>query len=248
MNMAHNAGLAVSLRPNSPPTPETIGKIRKLAPRSVPVYPICQFPDLPKRQMLMKITNLTDLKSKIYSCKVYLIRGDWNAIKDVNTLIDVGHDPAVVDRIRAIPTGVGKKPVEQVILTHGHFDHAALLPAIREALDPVVYAHSTLVGADCVLKDGQMLCCGDRTFEVIYTPGHSNDSICLYCQEDGALFVGDTPVVIRSGDGSYEEDFVRSLERLCRKDVRAIYFGHGDPLLDDCNARLRSSLRNVRKS
>ena len=191
---------------------------------------------------------MTDLKSMIYSCNVYLIRGDWNRIKDVNTLIDVGNDSAVIDRIRATPTGVGKKAIDQVILTHGHFDHAALLPAIREAFNPVVYAHSTFVEADRILEDWQTLRCGDRKFEVIRTPGHSSDSICLYCQEDGALFVGDSPVIITSTDGSYEENFIRALARICRKDVRAIYFGHGDPLLNDCNARLRSSLRNIRKS
>ena len=96
-------------------------------------------------------------------------------------------------------------------------------------------------------RDAQTLRCGDRMFEVIYTPGHSNDSICLYCQEDGVLFVGDTPVIIRSTDGSYEEVFIQALERLCRKDVKAVYFGHGEPLFDDCNARLRSSLRNVKE-
>ncbi len=59
----------------------------------------------------MRITNLTDLKSMIYSCNVYLIRGGWNAIEDMNTLIDVGNDPGVIERIRATPTGVGKRPV-----------------------------------------------------------------------------------------------------------------------------------------
>jgi len=196
----------------------------------------------------VRITNLTEPKSMIYSSNVYLIRGGWNAIEDVNTLIDVGNNPAVIEKIKATSTGVGKKPVKQVILTHGHFDHAALLPAIREAFQPVVYAHSAFVKADHVLEDGQTLRCGDRMFEVLYTPGHSNDSICLYCEEDGVLFVGDTPVVITSTDGSYEEDFVHALERLCRKDVKTIYFGHGDPLFDDCNACLRSSLRNVRES
>lgn len=191
---------------------------------------------------------MTEPKSMIYSSNVYLIRGDWNAIPDVNTLVDVGNDAAVIAKIKATPTGVGKRPVEQVILTHGHFDHAALLPFIREAFQPVAYAHSEFVKADHVLEDRQTLRCGDRMFEVIFTPGHSDDSICLYCEEDGVLFVGDTPVVIRSTDGAHEEDLVRALERLCRKDVKAIYFGHGNPLFDDCNAQLRSSLRNVEKS
>jgi glyoxylase-like metal-dependent hydrolase (beta-lactamase superfamily II) len=194
----------------------------------------------------MRIINLTDRRSMIYSSNVYLILGDWSAIEDVNTLIDVGNDPAIMGRIVLAPTGVGKKAVEQVILTHGHFDHAALLPTIRESFAPRVYAHSTFAGADVIARDGQTLRCGDRLFKVIYTPGHSDDSICLFCQADGVLFVGDTPVVIRSVDGTYEERFVRALERLCQLDVHAIYFGHGDPVMEGAQALLAESLRNVR--
>ena len=193
----------------------------------------------------MRITNLSDLESKTYSSNVYLIRGDWNRIEDVNTLIDVGNDPAVVERLGAASYGLGKSPVEQAVLTHAHFDHAAMLPAIREAFHPVVYAHRTFRGADRVLAHGDLLRCGDKTFETIHTPGHTNDSISLYCPQDGVLFVGDTPVLIMGADGSYEEGFIHALQCLCRRDVKAIYFGHGDPLLNDCNARLRCSLRNV---
>jgi len=196
----------------------------------------------------MRIMNLSDRRSKTYSSNVYLIRGDWNRIDDVNTLIDVGNDPAVIERLGATSYGLGKSPVEQVVLTHNHFDHVALLPAIRKVFDPVVYAHSTFVGADRLLAHGDLLRCGDRTLETIHTPGHSSDSICLYCREDGVLFVGDTPVLILSAEGSYEEDFVRGLECLCRRHITAIYFGHGDPLLDGCNARLYYSLRNVREA
>jgi glyoxylase-like metal-dependent hydrolase (beta-lactamase superfamily II) len=194
----------------------------------------------------MRISNLIQGKSMIYSSNVYLVLGDWSAIDDVNTLIDAGNDPGILERLTVAPTGVGKHSIEQVILTHGHFDHTALLPTLRELYQPVVYAHSAFVGADEVLRDGQVLHCGDRYFEVIHTPGHSDDSICLYCQTDGALFVGDTPVVIRSTDSTYEDRFVAALERLCRLDVRTIYFGHGDPLTTDAQAALRSSLRNVR--
>ena len=194
----------------------------------------------------MRISNLIQGKSMIYSSNVYLVLGDWSAIDDVNTLIDVGNDPGILERLTVAPTGVGKRSIEQVVITHGHFDHTALLPKIREVYQPVVYAHSAFVGADVVVKDGQVLHCGDRFFEVIYTPGHSDDSICLYCQTDGALFVGDTPVVIRSTDGTYEDRFVAALERLCRLDVRTIYFGPGDPLTINTHATLLDSLRNVR--
>ncbi len=182
----------------------------------------------------------------VYSSNVYLVLGDWSAIEDVNTLIDVGNDSAVLTEILRAPTGVGKKAVAQVICTHSHFDHTALLPAIRERYAPTVYGHPVCACVETPLRDGQTLRCGDRIFEVIFTPGHSEDSVCLYCQTDGVLFVGDTPVVIRTADGSHEKNFADALERLAQKDVRAIYFGHGDPILTNANQILRESLSNVR--
>lgn len=194
----------------------------------------------------MRIFNLIQPHSQIYSSNVHLILGHWSAIDDVNTLIDVGNDAAVLDQIARAPTGVGKKPIEQVLITHGHFDHTALLPQIRQHYQPVVHAHSAFIGADQLLRDGQVVRCGDCYFEVIHTPGHSDDSICLYCQTDGVLFVGDTPVIIRSTSGTHEDRFVAALERLCQLDVRTIYFGHGEPLTDNARATLHNSLRNVR--
>jgi glyoxylase-like metal-dependent hydrolase (beta-lactamase superfamily II) len=194
----------------------------------------------------MRISNLTCSKSMIYSSNVYLVLGDWSAIDDVNTLIDVGNDPAIFDKIAVAPTGVGKQAIEQVIFTHSHFDHTALLPQVRDRYAPLVYAHSAFASADQVLHDGQTLRCGDRVLEVMYTPGHSDDSICLYCQTDGVLFVGDTPVIIRSTDGTYEDRFVAALDRLCQLDVRVIYFGHGDPLTERPHEMLLNTLRNVR--
>ena len=86
----------------------------------------------------MRIINLINRTSMIYSSNVYLILGDWSAIEDINTLIDVGADPSVIEKINQSPTGVGKKPVEQVIFTHSHFDHTALLPTIRAQYQPIV--------------------------------------------------------------------------------------------------------------
>lgn len=196
----------------------------------------------------MRITNLFDRDSKIYSCNVYLIRGDWNAIADVNTLIDVGANPSAIDRIKDTPTGVGKKALQQVVLTHGHFDHTSLLPAIREAFQPMVYAHSQFSGADHVLTNNQTLRCGDRDFRVIYTPGHSNDSICLYCEQDGVLFSGDTPLVITSPGGTYTLEFVEILRYLSRLDIKIIYPGHGPAITGNAHSLIKGSLENARKS
>jgi glyoxylase-like metal-dependent hydrolase (beta-lactamase superfamily II) len=193
----------------------------------------------------MRIINLTSNEGMAYSSNVYLILGNWSEIKDVNTLVDVGNDPAVIDRIRIAPTGLGKKTVDQVILTHGHFDHTTLLPTVRDLFRPKVYAYSASTGADTVLTDGQTLRCGDRMFQIIHMPGHSEDSICLYCEEEGVLFAGDSPLIIRSVDSSYDERFVRTLEQLTRKKINTIYFGHGKPIYAGARDLLIQSLRNL---
>ncbi|CAG1000839.1 putative polyketide biosynthesis zinc-dependent hydrolase PksB [Methanosarcinales archaeon] len=195
----------------------------------------------------MKIQNLSG-GSTIYTSNVYLITGTWNAFNDVNTLIDVGRDPAIIEIINNASTGVGKKRIDQVILTHSHYDHANLLPRIRDIFNPQVFAFSpSLEGVDHLLKDGEVLKMGDRIFEIIYAPGHSNDSICIYCEEEQILFVGDTNIHIQCTDGSYEKRFVMALEKLRRMNVKRIYSGHGNPILNNCNEIIRTSLENVRK-
>ncbi|MGA2591466.1 MAG: MBL fold metallo-hydrolase [Bryobacteraceae bacterium] len=191
----------------------------------------------------MRIVILEN-SGEIYTSQVYLVLGSASRLEDVNTLVDVGQDPAILASIERAPTGVGKWPVEQVVLTHNHYDHTALLPRVREAFHPKVFAFSpNTAGVDGLLRDGDTIKMGDQYFEVIHTPGHSSDSICLYNRTEGVLFAGDTPLLIASPDGTYEAGFLAALEKLCARDVRAIYFGHGPPLMERCNERLRESQR-----
>jgi glyoxylase-like metal-dependent hydrolase (beta-lactamase superfamily II) len=184
-----------------------------------------------------------------YSCNVYLVLGDWSGLADVNTLVDVGRDPAVLDALAQAPTGVGKKPVEQVLLTHGHYDHAGLLQEVRRRYQPLVCAASGAVeNPDRTLADGDRLKAGDRTFEVLYAPGHSSDSICLYCREEGVLFAGDAPLLVQAQEAGYEPAHLEALRRISRWDVRTVYFGHGAPLREDCNTRLRTSLSLIERN
>jgi len=175
----------------------------------------------------MKIFNLTE-NSRLYTSNVFLILGAWNTIDDVNTLIDVGSDDSIVSRIEGINTGLGKKKIDQVILTHSHSDHAATLPAIMKAFNPRVYAYNShLRGVDRFLKDGDLLRIGEMQFEVIHTTIHSSDSICLFCKENGILFVGDTPIPndfqLQNSINSYPERLLENWEF-----VKTIYFGHGE--------------------
>ena len=189
----------------------------------------------------MRIVTLEN-SGRVYTCEVYLVLGGASRLDDVNTLVDVGQDPAILASIERAPTGVGKWAVEQVVLTHCHSDHCALLPRVREAFHPKVFAFSPNVdGVDRLLRDGDAIRMGDEDFEVIHTPGHSSDSICLYNARAGVLFAGDSPLLIESPEETYEAGFLAALDKLCARDVRWIYFGHGAPLAERCNERLRES-------
>lgn len=195
----------------------------------------------------MKVINLTK-DSNVYTSNVYLVTGDWNTLKDVNTLIDVGADSTIIGKINTASTGVGKKQIEQVILTHCHSDHTSLLKQIKEMYTPQVLAFSSnLEDVDLILYGGEIIEAGDRVFEVIHAPGHSSDSICLYCEEEETLFVGDSPVIINSVDGTYSESYIKVLESLCQKQISTIYFGHGKPLKQGCKEALLNSYKNVVK-
>lgn len=195
----------------------------------------------------MKVDNLT-LQSTVYTSNAYLVRGDWNKLSDINTLVDVGRDEAIMARIASSRTGVGKKRVERVVLTHTHYDHVSMLDRIKEVYGPIVFGYSRhFSGIDQTVDNGDILTLGDRDFEVIHCPAHSHDSICLYCHEDGVLFSGDTPIMITANDGTYDPAFIEILERLCDFHVKTIYFGHGKPCTMHCDKLLNLSLSNAKK-
>ncbi|MGC9998644.1 MAG: MBL fold metallo-hydrolase [Bryobacteraceae bacterium] len=191
----------------------------------------------------MRILTLEN-SGRVYTCEVYLVLGGASRLDDVNTLVDVGQDPAILASVERAPTGVGKWSVEQVVLTHCHSDHCALLPQVRGAFHPKVLAFCPNIdGVTGLLRDGDAVKMGDEVFEVIHTPGHSSDSVCFYNPTEGVLFAGDTPLLITSPAGTYETGFLAALEKLCARDIRRIYFGHGAALSERCNERLRESQR-----
>ena len=194
----------------------------------------------------MKITNLTR-DSKIYTSNAYFLLGDRKGIDDVNALIDVGRDPSIIEKIQQLDTGVGKKRVEKALLTHGHYDHVSLLPAIKDEFDSEVYAFHSFDGVSHLLRDGQTMKLADRWFEVIHAPGHTSDSVCLYCEQEAIIFSGDTSLIIPTTNGSYQEEFISVLERIARRNITTIYPGHGRPITNGVKQLICTSLDNARK-
>ncbi len=182
---------------------------------------------------------------KAYSCKAYLVLGSWNRLEDVNTLVDVGIDGFIIDEIERISTGCGKKSVDQVVLTHSHFDHAGGLPEVLRRYNPRIYAFNRNDYGGELIRAEQIIRMGDRNFCVIHAPSHSNDSVCLYCAEEKVLFSGDTSLRILSGDGSYDRAFTTLLGRLAGLDIELIYSGHDEPVTSNVGQMIRRTLKNV---
>ncbi len=180
-----------------------------------------------------------------YTCNAYLVLGSWNRIADKNTLIDVGYDAYITAEIDSINTGVGKKPVDQVVITHSHYDHTAGLPAIIEKYKPVVYGNLKSQYVDVVLNDGDTIMMGDNEFEVINVPTHSDDSILLYCRKEGILFSGDTTLTVRTSEGNYDQKFIDTLTYLSKSNIKTIYHGHDDPIIHEALNVIHNSIKRI---
>lgn len=81
--------------------------------------------------------------------------------------------------------------IELILVTHRHVDHvegAAWLAARSSA--PIRAFDPTLCADAPALTDGELVNAAGLTIEVLHTPGHTDDSICLTV--DGAVLTGDS--------------------------------------------------------
>lgn len=91
-----------------------------------------------------------------------------------------------------------------------------------------------------IIADGDVIDLGDRTFEVLHTPGHSVGEIVLWEKATGILFSGDMIY-----DGELIDDdvpaYVASMKRIYDLPVRVVHGGHY-PSFD--GERYRELIRN----
>lgn len=144
--------------------------------------------------------------------------------------------------------------LKYIYLTHCHADHIMGVNELRQKKGGKVLIHrngrnnlkervpiladyigipEVYLQEDSIVDEGDTLHIGDLKFEVIFTPGHTNDGTSLYCKEKGMLFSGDT--LFKGAWGRVDlptsnlDDIMNSIMKkiLTLPDETIVYPGHG---------------------
>jgi len=109
-----------------------------------------------------------------------------------------------------------------VIVTHHHFDHIGALKEVLENYQVNLYDYSNMKEGNNNIDDFQ--------FEVIYTKGHTDDSITIFFPKEKVMFVGDFIFKNSIGrtdlpSGNYNE-MLKSISKIKGYPDVTIYPGH----------------------
>ncbi len=140
--------------------------------------------------------------------------------KDKCLIIDPGDDEDfIISRIKELKA----KPVG-VIVTHHHSDHSKCAKSISDIYNIKIYSFNNLFEQEHFLDPFK--------FRVIYTPGHTSDSITLYFKDYGVMFTGD--FLFKDDIGRTDlptgnfNDMIKSIKKIKEYDDDiTIYPGHG---------------------
>lgn len=147
-------------------------------------------------------------------------------------------------RIGSAIKTLNAKP-KYIILTHGHMDHVDGVVELAKEFNIPFYVSKvdeeymekdntvfgTLPKASGYLKEGDTVKLGDKTIEVIETPGHTKGGLCFLVEDK--VFTGDTLFqgsVGRSDfDGGDSRELIKSIKEklLPLGDNVEVYPGHG---------------------
>ncbi len=179
-----------------------------------------------------------------HSSNTYVLAGD------TLTLVDPGNDYTIFAELEKL--GYDLRDIRKIVLTHGHRDHCMgvfeLLryPPIMEGKKVEIVMHAggpmefkqlvTEVGfPPTELKGGETLDLSGFPWQVIHTPGHTIDGICLFHEPTGTLISGDTVLPDAMGDadksaGGQLDHYLYGLKQLLRRDIVHVLPGHGVPV------------------
>jgi len=200
------------------------------------------------------------------SCNVYVLN-------EGRTLIDAGNHYGM---LHELSQEFDISLLEQVFITHCHFDHVGGMGELFDWSKPKVYGHmdtlpyinfrnvpfmqimekSGRIDQVVMLRGGERIQVGPHLLEVIPTPGHTKGDICLYEHHNRILFSGDTAFpssptenILADADkqlGNMDQQ-VASLARLVPYAVDFLLPGHGMPAFSDGSDHVLNAYIETRK-
>ena len=224
----------------------------------------------------MTTSNITEVLSDLF----FIQRGYLNANHLVYRgsepeLIDSGYCAGLQETTSILQhLGVSTESVGRIITTHCHCDHIGGHRAIYDHSGCSIWLHelgkhfiesrdgwstwwqyyrqqAAFFPCAAGLKDGDRVCIGPHTFEVLHTPGHASDGIVLYHRKGKLLISSDTlwqhdlPVhTVRVEGNAAVYQTQQSLERISQLDVETVCPGHG-PLFTDFETAVRRSRKKI---
>ncbi len=156
-------------------------------------------------------------------------------------VIDPG--PALTSHVDALLHALRSETIEQILITHTHPDHWPAAAAIQRTSGAPTYGFHM----DRTMRDGDVLEGDGWRITAVHTPGHTSDHLSFALEEERVLFSGDhvmgwSTSVIIPPDGDMG-DYMRSLEKLLRRDD-AIYLPTHGPAITDPKPYVQSFIEH----
>jgi glyoxylase-like metal-dependent hydrolase (beta-lactamase superfamily II) len=181
----------------------------------------------------------------------YLIVGTSGASALIDAGVGNSQHLAEIDRTLAAMHA----RLSDVLVTHGHADHASGAPALAAAHPEARFAKHPWPEEDRhygvtwhPLFEGDAVAIGDERLQVIFAPGHSPDHLVFWHEPSRTVFTGDlvtagSSVMIHWSRGGNLIDYLASLRRLLALRPQRLLPAHGaEP--DDPEALLSGYLEH----
>ncbi len=162
---------------------------------------------------------------------------------DEVAVIDPGPDDAA--HIEAIIGAAMCDRIRWVVLTHTHPDHwpaaqqiVARTGAELSAFPKTPRADAFDLTIDRKLTDGDLIDGTEWGLQVLHTPGHAPNHLCLFLEEERSVLTGDhvlngTTTVVNPKRGGDMETYLDSVRRLKSiKRLKRLLPAHGDVILE----------------